>query len=186
MPLHSGSLESTSRLSGEYRLMGVQDQLRQNGNSVSKTIRALIASAALILASNGTYAAPGAARIFDIDGKVLVNRGAGFELLRETASLKTGDRIFVRKDGSATVRYLASDCEIMLTGSSMTTIDEKGPCGGGGGGLSSIFGAAIAPAQGEPDPTTVGALLVAGGAAATILLVVLLDENHKPTPVSAP
>jgi hypothetical protein len=158
---------------------------------MKKAIWALIAGAALVSTSVGTYAAPaapGAARISDIDGKVLVNRGEGFELLRQSVSLKVGDRIFVKKGGSATVRYLASDCEVMLSELSMTTIDEKGPCtgAGGGGGLSSIFGTVVAPAQGEPDPTTTGALLVAGGAAAALLLVVLLDEDHKSTPVSAP
>jgi hypothetical protein len=148
---------------------------------MGKRIWALIASAALVSTSVGAYAAPGAAWISNIDGKVLVNRGDGFKPLLETASLSVGDRIMVGKDGSATVRYLASKCEVALTATSMTTIDEMGPCAGTGGG---IFGATIIPAQGEggslSDGEIAALLLAAAAVVGGVVCLAVCDGKDKP------
>src|SRR5262245_43550042 len=109
--------------------------------------RLSIALAAGLVLAGPALAASLVGQLKDVDGKVYVNRGKGFELARGTTDLFQGDRVMVGEKGSATVSYSRAECDMTLGALSMTTITEDAPCkGGSSASVSKSPAVVIAPA----------------------------------------
>ena len=78
-------------------------------------------------------------------GGVLVNKGAGYQQARGSASLVPSDRLMVSADSQATLVY-SDGCKVPVNPGSVVTIGEKSPCvlkaqfDGFGGGAPLIIG----------------------------------------------
>ncbi len=60
-------------------------------------------------------------------GGVLVNKGAGYQQTRGSASLVPGDRVMVSANSQATLVY-GDGCKVPVNPGSVVTIGEKSPC----------------------------------------------------------
>ena len=68
------------------------------------------------------------AQLSSINGKVLVNQGAGFLQPSPGVFLNTGDKIFVGHEASAVITYVADDCQVVVNADRVTTIEVLSPC----------------------------------------------------------
>lgn len=118
------------------------------------------AALAGILFAGSAFAASPMGQLKDIGGSVYVNRGQGFFPVQGSIELMQGDRVMINEDGSATLTYYLSGCEVMLTASSMTTIGAEAPCKGAGTSASTV---GVAAAQGSSSSGISTGALVAGG-----------------------
>lgn len=98
----------------------------------------------LSLASVAVAATP-SAKLTDVGGAVLVDRGAGFVKIGEGYDLPVGSRVLVSKGGKATIAY-AGGCNVPLDANSITTVVAQGACtpqeqvaGQGFGGFGGFF-----------------------------------------------
>ena len=94
---------------------------------------ARLTSAILIASMLGLSVAQAASNVAEISlvqGKVLVNQGAGFVALAEGASLKAGDKVLVGKDSSALIAY-NSGCAVSIHEAKIVTVSKVAPCKAG-------------------------------------------------------
>ena len=146
-----------------------------------KIMRSVIA--AVVVASSAVSAlAAGVAKIDAVDGKVLVNRGAGYEAVASGTLLNAGDKVMVGDKSSATISYFSAKCSISAEASSLVTISTKAPCKKGEvmGAVDSVFATPVA----DMDPPAAAAfpmalpLLLVGGAAVGITTLVLVSDGN--------
>jgi hypothetical protein len=149
-----------------------------------------IAGALVILMGlSSAQAATGVAHVDSIQGKVLVNRGAGFVPAGEITSLNPGDKVFVGKDASAKLSY-AGGCGVMIASSTIVTVQEIAPC---------AAGETIAAVESGFVKPTYGTVVGAGAGAAYVPIVLsvsaivvglttahIATHSNGGTPVSAP
>lgn len=159
-----------------------------------KIMRSVIA--AVVVASSAVSAlAAGVAKIDAVDGKVLINRGAGYEVVASGTLLNAGDKVMVGDKASALISYLGAQCSISAEASSLVTISTKAPCKKGEvmGAAQSVFATPVA----DMDPPAAAAfpmalpLLLVGGAAVGIATLVLVSDGNDSgdagnTPTTAP
>jgi hypothetical protein len=93
-----------------------------------------IATALLGLAFAASAAAADApapnATLTDVDGKVSVNQGDGFNPASENMRLKPGDRVMVQDDSTAKLKF-DDECEFTADENKIVTIPGTSPCAGG-------------------------------------------------------
>jgi hypothetical protein len=140
----------------------------------------LIAS---LLGASIAQAAVSVAAIDAVQGKVLVNHGAGFVALVDGAALNAGDRVMVGKDSAAVIAY-ANGCSVTVSEAKVVTVAKSAPCKAGSTAMiGSSFvspvadvpgGAYMAPAAGFPLllPLLGGAAVVGGG-------ILLFNNNNS-------
>lgn len=95
-----------------------------------------------------------AAQLIDIQGKVLVNRGTGFQRAIGMSELQPGDRVMATGGGSARIVYSAA-CSATVSSGTAVIVRAKAPCAGGDASTTNV-----------PTDTLVIGALVAGGVAA--------------------
>lgn len=146
---------------------------------------AFVAVVAAAIASSQALAAVPVAHVGKSSGKVMVNQGKGFVPLAEGAALFAGDKVFVGKDGSASIAYNDKECTVDIAPASVMQVQPTAPCAGAEtvSSVDSVFihsaqavgggGAAYVPV------VLVGSAVVIGG---TLAVAVTQDNN----PVSAP
>lgn len=133
--------------------------------------------ASLLLAGSALAASP-MGQLMDIGGSVYVNRGEGFFPVQGSIELALGDRVMVGKDGSATITYYPSGCEVMLEVSSMTTIAAAAPCQGTGPSTSTQGATAAASESSNSSGLSTGAIVAGGvGVSAAVALAVVLGTK---------
>jgi hypothetical protein len=98
------------------------------GGSLSSKMPARLAAAcALLAASTGLAAAenavPADARLTNVQGTVLVDRGTGFVRVLGDAGLRLGDRVMVTDGGGAFLDF-GENCAFPLEAPSMTTVTQ--------------------------------------------------------------
>ncbi len=71
-----------------------------------------------------------AAQLDSFSGKVLINRGDGFESAGQLAQLKAGDKLMVSQSGQATLAF--QSCHVTFTGANLYTVPAIRPCASGG------------------------------------------------------
>jgi hypothetical protein len=93
-----------------------------------------IATALLGLAFAASAAAADApapnATVNDVDGKVSVNQGDGFNPAADGMRLKPGDRVMVQDDSSADLKF-DDECEFEVKENKIVTVPDRSPCAGG-------------------------------------------------------
>lgn len=127
----------------------------------------------------------------NISGKVLVNQGKGFVAAKLQVELKTGDKIMVGEDGTATVIFAEISCTVDLSPVAVTTITDASMCAVPAPLESSAAletQPAIIPAVGEPPaggipPGFIALGFIAVGAGALAVSESLGDDS---TPVTTP
>ena len=87
-----------------------------------------IAALAAALAASPARAAEGKAQLASINGKVLVNQGAGFVQSSRGMLLNTGNQIFVGLEASAVITYVADNCQVTVPAGRVVTIEVLSPC----------------------------------------------------------
>lgn len=136
------------------------------------------AALASLLIAGTAFAASPMGQLKDIGGTVYVNRGQGFFPVQGSIELVQGDRVMVNEDGSATLTYYLSGCEVMLTASSMTTIGPEAPCKGAGTSASTQGVAATPTESSSSSGLSTGAMVAGGvGVAAAAGLAVALSTS---------
>lgn len=110
--------------------------------------------------------AAAAPMLTNVQGKVLVDKGAGFTPVSNGVALRPGDQILVSDNASADLFYDV-DCQLALKPGAQLTITESSPC-----------------TAGAPRTTTTP--LVLGGLAALGVgtAVLLMDDDDDDDPVS--
>lgn len=140
-------------------------------------VAALLASA---LAGTHALAAAPVAHVGKSSGKVLVNQGKGFVPLAEGAALFAGDKVFVGKDGAASIAYSDKECTVDIAPASVMLVQPVAPCAGAET-VSSVDSVFIHSAQavGEGGAAyvpvvLVGSAIVIGG---TLAVAITQDDN---------
>jgi hypothetical protein len=151
------------------------------------TSKIISGALAVLLAMSTAHATVGVAQLSQLQGKVLVNHGKGFEPANGLVELSAGDKVLVGKESSATLSYMGSDCTVTVAESSVVTVSEVAPCKAGEvvGAVDSVI---VIPAQAEEGGGAAVAPFIVGGfiltAAAIGILIATEDNNNNP--VSAP
>jgi hypothetical protein len=70
------------------------------------------------------------AQIQAIHGKVLVNKGKGFEAALADTSLNIGDRVLIGAKSGVTIGYVKAGCTATLEKPSVFKVTKSAPCGG--------------------------------------------------------
>jgi hypothetical protein len=109
-----------------------------------------------------TGAAALAASLDAVQGEVLVNRGAGYQVVRGPTSLKPGDSVIVNPGSSAQITY-ADGCSVPVEMGSVKTVGEQSPCVTQGTGPQGPGGL-------NATTLAIGAVAVGGIAGAAVLL----------------
>lgn len=136
------------------------------------------ATVASLLFAGSAFAASPMGQLKDIGGAVYVNRGQGFFPVQGSIELALGDRVMAGKDGSATIIYYPSGCEVMLAASSMTTIAAAAPCQGTGTSTSTQGAAAASSESSNSSGLSTGAIVAGGvGVSAAVALAVVLSTK---------
>ena len=68
-----------------------------------------------------------AALLQDISGNVVVNRGEGFEPVKGSVELATGDQVVVGPGGTATLSY-GGGCNVPVAPEAVVSVSAKAPC----------------------------------------------------------
>lgn len=89
--------------------------------------KASLATAAL-LGLFAVYQGAMAAELVQLEGKVSVNRGDGFEPAKQGMVLKPGDQVLVGKESSASLIYAEPGCVFDIAEASVVTVSDVGPC----------------------------------------------------------
>lgn len=89
---------------------------------------AIVAVLAAVSFSAQAFAAAPVAVVGAASGKVLVNQGKGFVPLAEGAALFVGDKVFVGKDGKATISYTEAKCTVDVAPASVSQVLAAAPC----------------------------------------------------------
>jgi hypothetical protein len=96
-------------------------------SSVPRRAACAAASAAIALSSGSALAVAGAspsiARLTNVAGTVLVDRGLGFARVTDDTGLRVGDRVMVTDGGGAFLSF-SETCAFPLEAPSMTTVAE--------------------------------------------------------------
>jgi hypothetical protein len=71
--------------------------------------------------------AASAATVDSIEGRVLLNRGDGFQVLTVATTANPRDKVMASPDGSAKLRY-ADGCVIDIRPGAVVSVGEKSPC----------------------------------------------------------
>ena len=109
----------------------------------------------------------GTAEVADTSGSTTrVNRGEGLTDLSVGANLKIGDKVFAGKRSSITLYFPASNCQYVVTESTVYTITDKIPCRAPAGAIQA---GGITPAVG----------LMTAAAAGTVALVVIINNAEN-------
>lgn len=69
-----------------------------------------------------------AAELVQLEGKVSVNRGDGFEPAKQGMVLKPGDQVLVGKESAASLVYAEPGCVFDIAEASVVTVSDVGPC----------------------------------------------------------
>jgi hypothetical protein len=120
--------------------------------------------------------AAAAATVDSIKGRILLNRGDGFEVLAAPAEAKPGDRIMASTGGSAKLLY-ADGCEVDVRPGAVVTVGTKSPCT-----APYLAGLEEAPVheQGflaQLDPFVIGSGVIVGVACASGAEI--CEEHHR-------
>lgn len=127
-------------------------------------MKALTAVLGFVVAAS-ISAAVRAAMLEPIQGDIRINRGAGYIPVNSPVELKSGDRVLVGSDGSATLVY--SDCCSVEGGSeSLLTVGTHSPCGAKDEPYRSRFCKLVRPIGPAPLLGLATAGLLGGGLAA--------------------
>jgi hypothetical protein len=147
---------------------------------------------ALTLSISSATAATSMAQLDQIQGKVLINQGSGYESAGQLVSLNPGDKVFVGKDSGATLKY-ASGCSVAVAPASVVTVQDKAPCAEGDtvAAVDSILVTPVRRRGGRPPAYGGGAayvpIVVSVSVVVTILVSVWIGtHNNGGGPVSAP
>jgi hypothetical protein len=71
--------------------------------------------------------AASAATVDSIKGRILLNRGDGFQVLAAPTMANSGDKVMANPGGSAKLRY-ADGCVIDIRPGTVVSVGEKSPC----------------------------------------------------------
>jgi hypothetical protein len=146
-----------------------------------KRIISLAAALSILVSSSSlAFSAPKVAEIISTNGKVLVNRGVGFQPAESFAALGAGDKIMVGVDSSAVIVYSFGGCSVTLSPASLTTVPAKAPCGRGEQ-VAMVDGMVITPTFGGDSTILLILAVILIGAG-----IFVLADNNDDTPVSAP
>jgi hypothetical protein len=122
----------------------------------------------------------GNAQLVGPSGKVMVDRGAGYEVVVGGLELNVGDQVFVGAEGAASLIY-ANGCTVSLTEASVATVAEKAPCGKN---QAMVADAVITPTADVDDDSyafpILPLILVGGGAAVVGTIILINDNNNSP------
>ena len=143
---------------------------------------AAFALVVLVTGAACALAAVGIAEITSANGKVLVNRGNGFESFNENSStvLNPGDQVMVGEGGSAHIVYVETGCEVPVAVGSTLTISNLATCMVDKGTSTSAMTAA------DKGPSAVPLIIGVGVVAGGIAAVLLLTGGSNDPPVSGP
>jgi hypothetical protein len=83
---------------------------------------------AAVLTAGPASATEGTARLTSTEGKVLVNQGAGFLPASGGMSINVGDKIFVGREASASITYVADNCQVAAPAGRVLTVRVLSPC----------------------------------------------------------
>jgi hypothetical protein len=93
---------------------------------MNRILRFLIPGFALLLMGIVDASAGGHASLLVIEGKVMVNHGAGFEPVAGVVEVNAGDRILAGEKAKAVLRY--ANCSIGIKARSVMTVIGNAPC----------------------------------------------------------
>ena len=82
----------------------------------------------LVCASSSAQGAEAIASLHSVQGKVLINAGAGFVVAREASLISNGDAILLGPGATATVFFADGSCSVPLLAKYLTTIKGKALC----------------------------------------------------------
>jgi hypothetical protein len=114
------------------------------------------------------------AEVQDFHGKILVNKGKGFEAALIGSPLKTGDRILISDKSAVTISFLKAGCAALLEKPSVFKVTKSAPCGG------ELISNSI---SGAPIAAPLGAGLGAGVGVGTAIPVVGWGATLVLTPI---
>ena len=124
--------------------------------------------------------AASAATVDSIEGRILLNRGDGFQVLAAPTTANPGDKVMASAGGNAKLRY-ADGCVIDIRPGAVVSIGEKSPC------TAPYLGGLEGPVV-QPGPPF---LLVGAGIAAVTLTALCAtetgiceEEHHRRHPAS--
>jgi hypothetical protein len=130
-------------------------------------ISLVVITAVVSLAVSG---AASAATVTAVQGKVSINRGAGFKPVAGGTGAAAGDRVMVGKDSAGQIVY-ENGCTVEVAAGQVITVAAKPPCGAAGADAGFLTGGGAAP-------VIVGVAVVAGAVAA--IASSNDDDNDKP------
>ena len=110
-------------------------------------------------------------QLTDAQGKVLVNKGSGYNPVGVGELLKLGDSLFVGEEASATILYIEDDCKWEVPPGSVLVIETPSPC------QAKAFVPLI-------PPLAATGLVIGGGAAAAAASLSGSDDNNDEEPAS--
>jgi len=123
-----------------------------------------------MFAGTEALAANSVANLQDVQGKVMIDHGKGFELAALNSGLNVGDRVFVGQGGSAVVAF--EGCTVNIAKATVFTVGKVAPCAKGTktadiGGVfvtpAAVQHAVVVGATGGGLSTAAPALLIGGG-----------------------
>lgn len=139
--------------------------MRGHQMTLTKRLVALLGASALVAASFTAEAAT----LDAIQGGVLVNRGAGYEVATGPTELKPGDLVIANPDGSAQVSY-TDGCSVPVQAGTVVGVEAQSPCATQANNRPAPGPEAPASAGLNTSTLVIGGLVVAGGVGAALAL----------------
>jgi hypothetical protein len=95
------------------------------------------------LLANAAYGSTAFALIQAVKGKVLVNKGNGYEQVSADMAINIGDSLLISRNSSVTLNYVSGGCSSSLSSPSLVKVGASVPCSSAqsGGGSGSASGA---------------------------------------------
>ena len=119
-----------------------------------------------------------AATVGSQSGELMINSGAGFQVVRSSAEVASGAQIMVR-NGTAVISY-SSTCSVRVGPGRVWTVAPAAPCSAG---VAMLDMTSAMYQQAPPAPTDATPLLIGGGAlviGGVIYLATKGDDDKAP------
>lgn len=100
----------------------------ETGAHMKRSLMAALLTTAMLVAGSPAHAKPATATLLGITGKVLINAGNGFQSALPDTVLNQGYDVFVADSSSATIHFVAGNCNVLLAAGSVTRITDASMC----------------------------------------------------------
>jgi hypothetical protein len=98
------------------------------GTSMKISVAAVVIVAGLTASAVESKAEMTTDFLLGVTGKVLINKGKGFEAAQPAITIQSGYDIFIAEGASATIHFSEANCEVALPSASVTHVTDARMC----------------------------------------------------------